>query len=195
MQILKIRPRPVKNECSENGNMHDPDVLLRLFFALPCPAPVRTRITHWRQGLDLPGKLVPPANLHLTLVFLGAQPVSRLGQLTTLAGQLEVPAFALHLDTLDCWHDGLLHLAPGQAPDALLHLQNQLQQCLIEAGFTLEQRRYRPHLTLARHSDLPGTSAPASFTWTVEHFALYASSNEEYQTLQSWPLLPRPLMR
>ncbi len=54
------------------------DERLRLFVALPLPADTRERLVAW-QHRALAGaeeaRLVEPANLHVTLAFLGARPV------------------------------------------------------------------------------------------------------------------------
>ncbi|MGH3014329.1 MAG: RNA 2',3'-cyclic phosphodiesterase [Gaiellaceae bacterium] len=51
----------------------------RLFVALPLPDDARQRLSAW-QHRELDGaydaRIVPPANLHVTLAFLGARPAS-----------------------------------------------------------------------------------------------------------------------
>ncbi|MBC9250602.1 2'-5' RNA ligase [Pseudomonas alcaligenes] len=161
---------------------------LRLFFALPCPPPIARQIAAWRQALAADGKLVAPANLHLTLAFLGSLDAHHLTPLGEIAASIQLPAFDLQLDRLACWSQGLLHLAPSQPPQPLLELVEQLQSRLRQHGYQQPGHAFRPHLTLARHSHLPAISPLANFAWTVERFALYASADGHYRELHSWPL-------
>lgn len=164
--------------------------MLRLFFALPCPTGAAAQIDAWRQGQHFTGKPVPTTNLHVTLAFIGHVPESRLQQLRQLPTWLPLAdlAFDLHLDRLDCWPDGLLHLAPSQPPEALLKLAGALQQQLQLDGLSLEQRPYRPHLTLARDSRPAAIGASPNFAWRVDQLHLYQSTGGQYRSLQHWPL-------
>lgn len=164
--------------------------MLRLFYALPCPAHIATRVDTWRQGQQFAGQPVPAGNLHLTLAFLGHLPESRLALLEQLPARLPLAelAFELRLDRLDCWHGGLLHLAPSQPPEQLLALADGLQQLLAEAGMPIENRDYKPHLTLARESHLPERVAAPAYAWNVDEFVLYQSEKGLYHPLKRWPL-------
>lgn len=164
--------------------------MLRLFFALPCPPPIVAQIDAWRLQLAFSGRLVPSANLHLTLAFLGHLPESALALLEELPPRLPLHelAFDLQLDRLDCWHGGLLHLAPSQPPAELLALASGLGQLLGESGLPSEPRAYRPHLTLARDSCLPGNIGSPHFAWRVEEMVLYESTQGRYRPLAHWPL-------
>lgn len=164
--------------------------MLRLFYALPCPVPIATRIDAWRQGQQFAGQPVPAGNLHLTLAFLGHLPESRLALLEQLPARLPLAelAFELRLDRLDCWHGGLLHLAPSQPPEQLLALVDGLKQLLAEAGMPIKSRDYKPHLTLARESLLPERVAAPSYAWNVDELVLYQSEKGLYHPLRQWPL-------
>lgn len=164
--------------------------MLRLFLALPCPSGIAAQIDAWRQDQHFAGRPVPTANLHVTLAFLGLVPESRLQRLQRVPPRLALAdlAFDLHLDRLDCWDEGLLHLAPSQPPQALLKLASALQQQLQLDGFSLEPRPYRPHLTLARDSRPAELRTPPSFAWHVDQLHLYQSAGGQYLSRQRWPL-------
>lgn len=164
--------------------------MLRLFFALPCPPVIAARIDAWRLQQGFSGRPVPAANLHLTLAFLGHLPESTLGLLEGLPPRLPLRqlAFDLQLDRLDCWHGGLLHLAPNQPPAELLALASGLGGLLGGAGLPSEPRAYRPHLTLARDSRLPGHIDQPRFAWRPEELALYRSEQGCYLPLATWRL-------
>ncbi|MGQ7957570.1 RNA 2',3'-cyclic phosphodiesterase [Pseudomonas sp. SP16.1] len=167
---------------------------LRLFFALPCPPSLAATICAWRADALPAGKAVEARNLHLTLAFLGSQPASRLAPLLTLAAELQGERCTLQLDRLGLWRGGLLHLAPSRVPPTLDELQQQLHARLLAAGFELEERAFRPHLTLARHYPHPPTCVAPTFDWPLRHFALFCSENDRrgtlYRQLGRWPLRP-----
>lgn len=167
----------------------------RLFFALPCPVGLATRIVAWRDGLTLGGQPIPAANLHLTLAFLGSLPQDCLGQLLAIGDNLRSPAFSLQLDRLERLGNGYICLVPSQAPAALLHLAATLRQRLLDAGIACDGRPFLPHLSLLRRSPAPPQGAPP-FDWQVHRFGLYRSENTpggvHYHALGSWPLMAAP---
>ncbi len=166
--------------------------LLRLFFALPCPSEQAEAIAAWRASLPAQGKPTQRENLHLTLAFLGMQSTDLLPHLEQIGANIQLPRFALTLDSLQCWSSGILHLAPSAPIAPLMALQQQLREQLSAIDIQLEHQTYRPHLTLARQcAALPHVAAP-DFHWQVEHFALYLSESTAegvlYRPLASWPL-------
>ncbi|TKD46710.1 RNA 2',3'-cyclic phosphodiesterase [Azotobacter chroococcum] len=166
---------------------------LRLFFGLPLPHRQAAAIDVWRNGLALDGRLVARHNLHLTLAFLGSQPVERLGELQRLAGQVRGQGFELRLDRLEVSRHGLVSLGTSQPPEALLQLAGELNDTLRAAGYSLEERAFWPHLTLARQCRKhPVLDSPPDFVWTAERFVLFHSTSDEqgtlYHPLFHWPL-------
>lgn len=126
---------------------------MRLFTGIELPF-------HWRQALaggtqrlrtmGARGRFTPPENYHLTLVFLGE--TRRAEEAAAALEQLDAPPFPLRSAPPgvfrrkegDIWWLGV-EPSPG-----LLLVQRQLEQALEEAGFPVERRPYRPHITLAR---------------------------------------------
>ncbi|MBF0673948.1 RNA 2',3'-cyclic phosphodiesterase [Pseudomonas sp.] len=166
---------------------------LRLFFALPCPPQLAAQIATWRESLGIEGQPVMPADLHVTLAFLGQQPLDKLPLLERMAAGLQIARFHLQLDQLQQWHSGLLVLTPSQPPEALLHLQRELQRHLLAAGLPVDARPFRPHLTLLRRGHTSVVPAEPCFAWTAEEWGLLASEprsvSSRYRLLQAWPLL------
>ncbi|MBB3104171.1 RNA 2',3'-cyclic phosphodiesterase [Azomonas macrocytogenes] len=166
---------------------------LRLFFALPCPPELSAAMCTWRAALDLPGRPVAKANLHMTLAFLGAQPPEALATLKQLGNALSPASFELRLDRLHIASHGLVWIEPSDAPAPLLELAERLRNSLSAAGIAFDDSKpFRAHVTLlreARGSSLPDTPA---FAWPVREFGLYASQITEqgvhYRPLASWPL-------
>jgi 2'-5' RNA ligase len=169
------------------------DKSLRLFFAIPCPVAQAEAICRWRDSQQLPGRPVPPANLHLTLAFLGAQPPEALEPLQRLAGALRCAPFELCLDRLDSIGQGFICLTPQHTPVELEQLAARLKQALLEQGLVSpDSRPFLPHLTLSRQSPVPACAVAPRFTWPVARFGLYASESApngvHYRELASWPL-------
>lgn len=166
---------------------------LRLFFGLPLPHRQAAAIDAWRNGLTIGGRPVDKRNLHLTLVFLGSQPVERLDELQRLAGQIRGKGFELKLDRLEVGRHGLVSLGSSQPPEALMQLAGELHDSLRAAGYPLEERAFWPHLTLARQCRThPVLDSLPEFAWTAERFVLFHSTNDEqggvYRPLFHWPL-------
>ena len=128
-----------------------------------------------RLGLGCPCCAGRTERLHLTLHFLGAVPQRRLPE---LIDGLRVPfsAFTLHLDRAQRWPNGIAVLTPQVVPQALLALHAALCVGLERLDLATETRRWRPHLTLARHasgSAALGKAAPVH--WQVRGYALVES--------------------
>ncbi|TLX64359.1 RNA 2',3'-cyclic phosphodiesterase [Stutzerimonas nosocomialis] len=171
------------------------DPTLRLFFALPCPDPLRSVLSAWRDGLGLDGRPVAPANLHLTLAFLGSLPSTRLPQLRRIGAALQCHhRFELHLQRLEQWKHGLTVLMPDAPPQALLELQRDLGQRLVAQGLAQDNPDFRPHVTLFRQAAPIARHPQVSLRWPAERVVLCLSENlpggVRYREMDSWPLPP-----
>ena len=146
----------------------------RIFVAVLPDDATRAELVR-RQALLLPrlakARPTAPDNLHLTLAFLGmleeGQVVSALEAMREAAEASCVPALDLPLAGLGSFgRDGRAilwqGLAPGPNLDALFDLQARLERALRGRGLSLEERPYRPHITLARGVRLGEKSAPSS---------------------------------
>ncbi|MCZ6585867.1 MAG: RNA 2',3'-cyclic phosphodiesterase [Gammaproteobacteria bacterium] len=137
------------------------------------------------------GRATPRANLHVTLVFLGAVSAAELARLRQIPPP-PAPRFVLPIDTLGFRSRArLLWAAPGTVPPALLELESWLWSELAELGISRERRAYLPHVTLARRARHVGeTLTPVR--WPVAEFVLVESSpgarSSVYEILESWPL-------
>lgn len=149
----------------------------RLFLALWPDDDVRQALLACRDAWhwDRHAGRVPPRHLHLTLHFLGEVPRERVPVLTQ---GLSVPVepFELVLAPLAVWPNGIAVWEPATCPVALTRLHDALGQALVRLDVPLEQRDYRPHVTLARRAR--DSLAPASvspLTWPVDRYALVES--------------------
>lgn len=178
--------------------MHPGEPAKRLFFALPCAAGQRKAIARWRNALGRgAGRPVPAENFHVTMLFLGAVPVTLIPAICAAAASVKVPGRSLELtlDRLKAWPKAnVLVLAPTEAPAALGRLVYALQEALRPLGLTDEYREYRPHLTLLRdwRAPEPEASVAPEFHLRADHFVLYESHKGAYRALAQWPLKVQP---
>ena len=164
---------------------------VRLFVAVELPEPVREHLHagtgSLRAGMD-GWRWTPSAQWHLTLAFLGEVPEQRLPELSRrmgLAARRHRP-FELALAGLGAFGSArrarILWVGVGGEREALVRLADTVGAGARRAKIALEDRRYRPHMTLGRRRapvdvrDLVdaggGYQGPA---WTVEDFALVQS--------------------
>jgi len=167
----------------------------RLFFALWPDERVRQQLALEAQRVvdARAGRPVPPANFHVTVVFLGPVPQSRFDAVAHSAAQSQGRAFELCLDRLQLWaRSGVLCLT-ARTPPALQALAQQLRSCLSANGVGVQEQALRAHVTLARN--MPGRQAPAQTTavrWPVRDYVLVesqpAQGGSRYIVLERWPL-------
>lgn len=167
---------------------------MRLFFAVwPTDvAALRLRALSEAIAGETGGRATPPANIHLTLEFLGEVAEDRLPILDGIARSIAAKPFRLRLDRLGAFRRARIAWIGAQKPPAgLIELQRALSSGLRGAGFALEERPYSPHVTLARHTAKPAPKGPIEpIEWRVASFSLVRSrpGKAEYADVARWPL-------
>jgi 2'-5' RNA ligase len=131
---------------------------VRLFAALDLPLDVRTTLAAWAAsavGRDERLRLVGADSLHVTLVFLGERPDPDPAARALVAALSPAPAAPL------LTVDGPLWLSPRRPHVLTVALEDpsgglaEIQEAVLDAmvrsaGHEAEQRRFRPHVTVAR---------------------------------------------
>lgn len=137
---------------------------------------------------------VRDANLHLTLVFLGATDAARLAAYEAALTDLAVPSLELILDRYGYWpRPRILWLGSSHSPPELYELVAELHCRLRGCGFTPERRAFQAHITLARKFSGPAPTQPpaAPIRWRVNEVALVESQSSpegsRYRVLCRWP--------
>ena len=154
----------------------------QLFIALwPSPA-VRRALAAVQHRWRWPGGAAPTAEdkLHLTLHFLGAVPVSRLSALAR-AIDLPCPRFTLVFDRAEVWPNRCAVLVASEVPSLLVDLHAVLADSLRRLHWPVEDRPFRPHVTLARKA--AGAQPPAeppTLRWPVRGYVLVQSAGGRY---------------
>lgn len=143
---------------------------MRLFFALDFPPSVKKQLKQLMDDLAAyaeGGHFTHAENLHLTLVFLGDLPQERLPAVLEALESLKAEGFQLGLSGFGSFErrGGALFWLGVEENSALFHLQRQLSTALEQAGFQLEKRRYKPHITLGREVRLPPSFTAEKLAW------------------------------
>lgn len=160
----------------------------RLFLALWPDAPTRHALQAWQGAIAWPADARPtaPAHLHLTLHFIGAVPRARLSALQAGLGRPFTP-FTLQLAELVLWRGGLAVLLPAETPPALATLHAGLGVALRALALPVDERPFRPHVTLARHAGGARLTAPAApVAWHADAGYVLAESAGGYHVLHAF---------
>lgn len=194
-------------------------MMLRSFIAIELPGELQQAIAKATAGLQaaLPRPLVrwvAPANIHLTLKFLGEVSAANLEQ---LARSLRVEAASHATFTASIGGAGAFPNPRRprvvwigcEAPPALAGLQRGVEAVCARLGYASESRPFSPHLTIGRVGQ---TVAPAELerlrralqqteigplgTFTVNAIHIFKSDLQPggsvYTRLYSLPLRPAP---
>jgi 2'-5' RNA ligase len=168
--------------------------MARLFFALQPDPAARVALSTLANDLvrACGGRAVPPAKIHLTLLFLGDVEPAVVDRACAAAGGLVADAFGLVVDRVGSFaRQSVAWAAPAVVPPELMKLQDGLSSRLRKAGFTLEERRFEPHITMARRIAQPVTAAQTSAVkWHAGEFVLVESDlvSGGYRDLARWKL-------
>ncbi len=179
--------------------------MIRLFVALPLPDSVRRQLQMMASGLE-GARWTSPANMHLTLRFIGEVDEVRAEDIDDALGEIREPAFEMALSRMDTFGRGhMVHTlwAGVRAGPELGHLQGKVERALVRAGLPPEQRKFTPHVTLARIKKTPGNKLA---DWLAAHgglqtppfpvnrFALYRShqghNGPHYEIVADYGLRP-----
>lgn len=148
----------------------------RLFFAL-WPDEETAQLLAQRQAPLEGGRRTHPLDFHLTLLFLGAQPADRLGELKSVVDQIDFNSIAITLDRYGEFpRQKVVWAGTTQAPPALVELRQQMlsMPALADLPFRREAG-FVPHVTLARKTHAP-QAVFEPIQWRARRIALATSS-------------------
>lgn len=127
---------------------------MRLFIAVHFSEEVKASLLdaiRQLQEQSTAGNFTRPENLHLTLAFIGES--ERLADLRQVLNRIDSHPF--HLELSGSGNFGELYWAGLQKAPALDRLARLLRKDLLEQGFDIDQKPFRPHITLARQLKAP----------------------------------------
>lgn len=146
--------------------------MIRAFVAITPPDSVRDALIAVQEGLPQGWRAADEAQLHLTLVFLGALPRPDLEDVALALAALRGTPFRLRLSGVGVFGGAEPRtLWAGLAPcPELTALQVRVAQAARGAGVEIERRRFHAHLTLARTQGRPGRVETER--WIARHAGL-----------------------
>jgi RNA 2',3'-cyclic 3'-phosphodiesterase len=180
--------------------------MARLFFAAwPAPGWCSQLLELAAEALRVAdGRLLLPADWHVTLCFLGHVEQDTLAPLLQRVVKIDSPAFALRFDRVEHWRGSRVLVATvSEVPAEGRGLAESLQRVAREAGLAPDFRPWRPHLTLARSIEsrvsppdgLAAHPLVGALPLAVDSFRLAESRSNgarRYAQLASWRLRAVP---
>ena len=128
---------------------------MRLFIAINFEEDIKERIQDIIKELkksSLQGTYVNKEHIHLTLEFLGEVPEDKANIIKNVIDQVSTIPFILQLEGIGFFkrREGDIYWIGIEENEELLKIRSQLHDRLIREGFQLENREYKPHLTIGR---------------------------------------------
>lgn len=146
---------------------------MRLFVAIELPESVKDQLSRLQEGV--PGaRWADPDQMHLTLRFVGEVDGPTRHELDHTLARVDRASFELELAGVGHFETGriprVLWAGVRKSPE-LEDLQGRVDRAVRAAGIGAEDRRFMPHVTLARLRDTP----PARVSRFLAHNGLFAS--------------------
>lgn len=143
----------------------------RLFIAADLPLPLHNHLTRVQErvrGLCRKLSVTPADNLHLTLKFIGEVDTAKRDEIIGLVQTLDLTTFGPLTVEQDRYgsftsreKENLIWAGLSPSP-GLIALVDQIQDELSTLGIPRDQKRWLPHITLARRAVLKDKSCDLS---------------------------------
>lgn len=157
----------------------------RLFTAIEIGRDAALSLSLLRGGLP-PARWIEPENYHLTLRFIGDVEARVADEIVAELDRIERPAFEIALQGLGAFGSRKPHsVYAGVAPSLELEqLQSDVDRVMRRIGLPADQRRFTPHVTLARLRNpraedvahyLAGRGGFRTAPFRVNRFGLFSS--------------------
>lgn len=141
--------------------------MIRIFAGVPLPTDARMGLAERIEDLDIPGKVAPVENWHLTLRFLGN--VDQVTYERFLSGVQQTesePAFSISVNRFGAFPRAkratVVWVGIDRGERELSILNEIAEDAAVAAGLEPEDRPFHPHITLSR------VRPPADVRW-LEH--------------------------
>jgi 2'-5' RNA ligase len=176
----------------------------RIFVAVPLVDEVRMALADRLGDLNLPGTVVPPANWHITLRFLGRTDAVTYDRLLATLDEADLgDVFDIELGEMGAFprpkRATVLWLGVDRGHTRLAEIAAEVKESVEAAGFDPEDRPFRAHLTLSRIrppvdvSDLIGSFPEVRLRWRCRSIVVYRShlgrGGARYEPLETFPLV------
>ena len=177
----------------------------RLFTGIEIPADISERLALLRGGI--PGaRWIDKENYHITLRFIGDIDMRTADEVADALGRIDRTAFPVTIDGIGSFGTRKPHsiIARIQPTRPLLELQAEQERLMQRLGLPAEQRKFTPHITLARvrgvnerelANYLFQRGGLMSRPFEVSEFVLFSSRNSvgggPYLVEETYPLIRR----
>jgi 2'-5' RNA ligase len=144
---------------SRSKEDHRDKSAIRTFICLEIPPSTKERIARLQSSLrriDAQVSWVKPANIHLTLKFLGDVPATQMDSVCEAASRAahSVSSFEIEVSGAGCFPSQksprVLWVGLASIAESLKRLHRAVEDELAREGFPPEAKRFSPHLTLGR---------------------------------------------
>lgn len=128
---------------------------MRLFIAINFNEDIKNNlmgaISNLRQS-STKGNFTHRDNLHLTLVFIGEVGDNKVGLVKSAMNRIRLEKFQLKLTGIGKFKRSSsdIYWVGVEKNEVLNSIHRELTEELLKAGFDLEKREYKPHLTIGR---------------------------------------------
>jgi RNA 2',3'-cyclic 3'-phosphodiesterase len=181
---------------------------MRIFIALDLDDAIRQRLDRFIEGVRgfaPDARWVLPESLHITLKFIGEKPAEMIEDIKRALAGVEVAPFDLSLEGYGFFPTAksprVFWVGIESGPQ-LLQLANAVDEMTSALGIPKEQRRFSPHLTLARgggDSGAPGwrkgDRPNRNFQLLLEKLSRFAAPEFGTMTAREFFLYQSQLMR
>ena len=130
---------------------------MRLFVAIDLPPETKSDIGFLRGGIP-DARWIAAENSHVTLAFIGEVQSPMMMDIPLALGRIKYPAFDLDIEGVGVFGSNKRPriLWAGVRPTPAINLLHQKVVTAIESvGAQVDDRRFRPHITLARVHNSP----------------------------------------
>ena len=179
---------------------------MRLFVGIPLSSEAIDALERFSQGLRSAGdglRWSSPDSWHITLQFLGETSSEKCGCVVDRLRNVRSPAVPVHLEGTGFFERAGVFFAGVSVSAEMAQLQNQVLAATARCEFIAEDRRFHPHVTLARAKGdnrmkalrrlkqrVEGNAAFATFEATqfVLYEAFLGGAGSRYEVRARFPL-------
>nr|WP_242568050.1 RNA 2',3'-cyclic phosphodiesterase [Clostridium botulinum] len=128
---------------------------MRVFYAVTFQEETKEKLIEYKNLVSnnlVKGRFTNKNNFHLTLEFIGEVDEKELSLLTDILYKLQNPPKELitsHIGSFKRRDKDIIWLGIEENKE-LITLQRNLRNLLINNGFKIENRKYKPHITIGR---------------------------------------------
>ncbi|MGI6140420.1 MAG: RNA 2',3'-cyclic phosphodiesterase [Caldicoprobacterales bacterium] len=171
-----LSQRPIRYILSYKGMIN-----MRLFIAINFNDDIKNNIMEIIERIKqyaVQGRFVNKEHMHLTLEFLGEISEERVEDIISAMKQISASPFVISLSELGHFKrkDGNIYWLGITGNKDLIDIQGMVHNLLMEKKFKLEEREYRPHITIGRRVKLMNTFDPGELKKSIGEIQIRINS-------------------